>query len=67
MLAIYVTFFFEGAPGQPKTDGDAPSPAYVSDFLATRDGLTPTKAFTQIEDAKLRHCIVDLVKEIAGG
>jgi transcriptional regulator with XRE-family HTH domain len=66
ILQVPVTFFFEGAPGQSRAKGDAPSPAYVSDFLATSDGLALTKAFMQIKDAKLRRCIVDVVKEIAG-
>ena len=53
------------APGQ-QTDGlaEAPSPAYVSDFLATSDGLALTKAFMRIKDAKLRRRIVDLVEQI---
>ena len=46
--------------------GEAPSPAYVSDFLATSDGLALTKAFVRIADAKLRRRIVDLVEQIAG-
>jgi hypothetical protein len=45
---------------------EAPSPAYVSDFLATSDGLSLTKAFMRIKDAKLRRRIVDLVQQIAG-
>ncbi len=66
-LQVPVPFFFEGVPGhQPKGMSDAPSPAYVSDFLATTDGLALTKAFMRINDAKLRRRIVDLVKEIAG-
>ncbi len=64
-LQVPVTFFFEGAPGQSKLDGSAPSPAYVSEFLATTDGLALTKAFMQIKDAKLRRRIVNLVEEIA--
>ena len=66
ILQVPVPFFFEGAPGQSKLDGKAPSPAYVSDFLATSDGLALTKAFMQIKDAKLRRSIVNLVEEIAG-
>ncbi|MBI2714231.1 MAG: helix-turn-helix transcriptional regulator [Rhizobiales bacterium] len=66
ILKVPVTFFFEDVPGQPKLDGKAPSPAYVSDFLATSDGLALTKAFMQIKDAKLRRSIVNLVEEIAG-
>ena len=69
ILQVPVTFFFEGAPpvaGQRKGLGEAPSPAYVSDFLASTDGLALTRAFTQIKDAKARRGIVDLVKQIAG-
>jgi hypothetical protein len=35
----------------------SPSPAYVSDFLATSDGLSLTKAFMRIKSGKLRHRI----------
>jgi transcriptional regulator with XRE-family HTH domain len=69
ILQVPVPFFFEGAPhvpGQHKGTDEAPSPAYVSDFLATSDGLALTKAFMQIKDAKLRRRIVNLVEEIAG-
>jgi transcriptional regulator with XRE-family HTH domain len=72
ILQVPVAFFFEGAPvisGEyVPTSGmqEAPSPAYVSDFLATSDGLSLTKAFMRIKDAKLRRRIVDLVQQIAG-
>jgi transcriptional regulator with XRE-family HTH domain len=66
ILQVPVEFLFEDAPGQPKANGEAPSPSYVSEFLATSDGLALTKAFTRLKDAKLRRCIVRLVQEIAG-
>ena len=71
ILQVPVSFFFEGAPNLPhatRTEGlsEAPSPAYVSDFLATSDGLALTKAFMRISDSKLRRRIVDLVEQIAG-
>src|SRR5262245_208521 len=69
ILQVPVAFFFEGAPnipGQSDGMGEAPSPAYVSDFLATSDGLALTKAFMRIKDSKLRRRIVDLVEQIAG-
>jgi transcriptional regulator with XRE-family HTH domain len=69
ILQVPVAFFFEGAPSlgdSPSGMGEAPSPAYVSDFLATSDGLALTRAFTRIKDAKLRRRIVDLVQQIAG-
>ena len=69
ILQVPVTFFFEGAPqlpGQTKGNGNAQSPAYVSEFLATSDGLALTKAFMRIKEQRLRRRIVDLVEEIAG-
>ena len=70
ILQVPVSFFFDGAPNVPGQNpppgmSDAPSPAYVSDFLATSDGLTLTKAFMRIKSAKLRRRIVDLVEQIA--
>ena len=68
ILQVPVAFFFEGAPGDgsPADNfADAPSSAYVTDFLATSDGLALTKAFTRITDSKMRRSIVDLVEQIA--
>src|SRR6478736_10001969 len=48
ILQVPVSFFFEGAPhvGHHSSGmSEAPSPAYVSDFLATSDGLALTKSF----------------------
>jgi len=72
ILQVPVSFFFEGAPTSPGQAGgsggmsEAPSPAYVSDFLATSDGLSLTKSFMRIKNSKLRRRIVDLVEQIAG-
>ena len=67
ILQVAVAHFFEGTPGQLKAKGNAPSSAYVFDFIATTDGLTLAKAFTQIKNANVRRQIVKLVNEIAGG
>ncbi|HWK93831.1 helix-turn-helix domain-containing protein [Pseudolabrys sp. FHR47] len=71
ILQVPVSFFFEGAPHGPGGHvstgmSEAPSPAYVSDFLATSDGLSLTKSFMRIKSSKLRRRIVDLVEQIAG-
>ena len=69
ILQVPVAFFFEGAPhvhGQSDGMKEAPSPAYVADFLATSEGLALTKAFMRIKEPKVRRRIVDLVKQIAG-
>jgi transcriptional regulator with XRE-family HTH domain len=63
ILQVPVPFFFEGAPGA--SDDTAESPSYVSEFLATSDGLALAKAFMRIEDAKLRRLIVHLVGDCA--
>ena len=68
ILQVPVSFLFEGGPsGNSGGDGfsEGTSPAYVSDFLATSEGLALTRAFTRIMDAKLRRSIVDLVEHIA--
>src|SRR3954464_12148118 len=56
-LQVPVSFFFEGAPAGPSGPplgglSEAPSPAYVSDFLATSDGLSLTKSFMRIKNSK---------------
>jgi hypothetical protein len=45
---------------------DAPSPAYVYDFLATSEGLSLIKSFMRIKEPKLRRCIVKMVEQIVG-
>jgi transcriptional regulator with XRE-family HTH domain len=67
ILQVPVSFLFEGGPTSTATGGfgEAASPTYVSDFLATSEGLALTRAFTRIADAKLRRSIVDLVEQIA--
>jgi transcriptional regulator with XRE-family HTH domain len=63
VLQTPVGFFFEDleAPGSTR----APAPSYVSDFLASSEGLALTKAFMTIRDNKVRRCIVDLVEATA--
>jgi transcriptional regulator with XRE-family HTH domain len=70
VLKVPVSFLFEGGPGSARGaegfgEGPSPGPGYVSDFLATSEGLALTRAFTRIADARLRRSIVDLVEQIA--
>ena len=68
ILQVPVSFLFDGGPsGAVNAEGfsEGGSPAYVSDFLATAEGLALTRAFTRIVDAKMRRSIVDLVEQIA--
>jgi len=68
ILQVPVSFLFEGGPsgtGSAEGFGEGTSPAYVSDFLATSEGLALTRAFTRITDTRLRRSIVELVEQIA--
>ena len=66
ILQVPVPFFFEGGPAAPGLGPSetAVSASYVTDFLATSDGLSLVKAFMLIKDPKLRRAIVRLVEEI---
>jgi transcriptional regulator with XRE-family HTH domain len=66
-LQAPVSFFFED-PLKPTGEGvrQARSPDYVTEFLTTTDGLALARAFTTIEDRKVRRSIVKLFEEIAG-
>ena len=72
ILDAPVHFFFEGAPqigkgahgGGAQGLGENPSPAYVTDFLTTSDGLALVKAFVKIKDSALRRSIVRMVEAI---
>jgi transcriptional regulator with XRE-family HTH domain len=67
-LRVPISFFFDD-PMKPNGRGNgrpARSPDYVSDFLATTDGLALTKAFMLIKDTRLRRSIVKLVEDLVG-
>jgi transcriptional regulator with XRE-family HTH domain len=71
VLDVPMSFFFEGAPearvtGTHKTSTKGVvTPAYVTDFLSSREGQDIIKAFSQIKDRKLQRKIIDLAKELA--
>ncbi|GAU82167.1 helix-turn-helix transcriptional regulator [Bosea sp. 2KB_26] len=68
MLDVPVSFFFEGAPSGDMPSGgfsDAASTTYISDFLATSEGVQLTKAFVRIKNGQVRRRVIDLVEAIA--
>ncbi len=67
ILEAPVHFFFDGGPQSMKGGHElreSPSPAYVTDFLTTSDGLALVKAFVRIKDASLRRSIVRMVEAV---
>jgi len=72
ILQVPVEFFFEGAPAAV-TVGGAAAPAdagavshtFVSDFLATQDGITIARNYPLIASTKARRAIVDMIVALA--
>ena len=58
-LKVAPEYFFEGAPDQSKKGGKTSPPDYVSEFLATADGLALAKAFSRLKNAKLGEASLD--------
>jgi transcriptional regulator with XRE-family HTH domain len=65
LLQVPIEFFFEGAPTPQSGKSRDATPDYVSEFLATRDGLALTKAFVHIKRPAIRHRLVQLAQELA--
>jgi transcriptional regulator with XRE-family HTH domain len=71
VLDVPMSFFFEGAPeaqvtgNRKRSTKGAVTPAYVTDFLSSREGQDIIKAFSRIKDRKLQRKIIDLAKELA--
>ena len=67
LLQVPIEFFFEGAPAPQPMSGKSreATPDYVSEFLATREGLALTKAFVHIKRPALRHRLVQRAQELA--
>jgi len=54
ILDVSVPFFFDGAPGGHKLEEDAPSSAYVNEFVSSEDGLRLINAFMRIPRPAVR-------------
>lgn len=65
ILSVPRSFFFDGGPPISDRIKGAPYAPYVDDFLASRAGVSLVRAFTRINNAKLRRCIVAVVEQIA--
>ena len=63
VLGMPVGFFFERVPGgsAPRTKVDA----YLSEFLASADGLALARAFGKVSSPKVKRGVVHLVQAIA--
>jgi transcriptional regulator with XRE-family HTH domain len=70
IMSVPVSYFFEDAPTNGAEGGhnglsEAPSGAYVVDFIGSTEGLQLNRAFARISDPNVRRKIIDLVKTLA--
>jgi len=68
ILEVPISFFYDELPGAKPADGfaEARPPDYVVDFMSNAESLKLMRAFTRIEDARLRRKLVELARAIAG-
>ena len=68
ILSVPVQFFFEDLadgskpPASGFSEGD--STPYVMDFVSSSEGLQLNRAFTNIDDPKIRRRVLDLIKAL---
>jgi len=69
-LSVPTAFFYEGAP--TGADGVCPSgfeeesaSRYITDFIATAEGLHLNRSFARIRDPKVRRRLVELIAALA--
>jgi len=69
ILQVPVGFFFEAAltprRRSRKAEAPAPDPEYISEFLATAEGIWLARAFMRIKRPALQRRIIRFVEEIA--
>ena len=67
ILDVPVSFFFEGVAGAGDSTSASKSSQnmdYVTDFIATHEGLAMARAFGKIKDARLKRRLVALVEQL---
>jgi len=62
---VPISFFFDGAVDAGEFKAIDPRSLFVSDFLASSEGVALVKAYMKIKNAKLRRCIVQLVEHVS--
>jgi transcriptional regulator with XRE-family HTH domain len=69
ILRVPVPFFFEGTSGElhlpERPEGGPTIASDIVAFLSTSDGIALVKAYTRIEQPKVRRAIIAIVEQIA--
>jgi transcriptional regulator with XRE-family HTH domain len=72
VLGVPMAYFSEGAPGEEGTGlgggfAESKQADYTSELFSTPEGVALARAFSSIEDPKVRRRVVDLVTTLADG
>ncbi|ANL31896.1 XRE family transcriptional regulator protein (plasmid) [Rhizobium phaseoli] len=65
ILNVPVTYFFEEGPGYSSSPQGPGAFRELTQFLDSNEGLALNRAFMQIQDAKIRRKLIDLVRTLA--
>jgi transcriptional regulator with XRE-family HTH domain len=68
VLGVPVSFFFDGVPGNPEAASEnalVKTTDYVTDFITSSEGIAIARAFSKIEDNRVKRRLVDLIEVLA--
>jgi transcriptional regulator with XRE-family HTH domain len=63
LLDVHISYFFEGVPDSSQ-DRVPVAPSALSQFLNSKEGVSLAKAFSAIEDSRVRRRVLELVQSL---
>lgn len=63
LLDVHISYFFEGVPDASQ-DRAPVAPSALSQFLNSKEGISLAKAFSAIEDSRVRRRVLELVQSL---
>ncbi|KXG86987.1 helix-turn-helix domain-containing protein [Agrobacterium bohemicum] len=63
LLDVHISYFFEGVPDASQ-DRAPVAPSALSQFLNSKEGISLAKAFSAIEDTRVRRRVLELVQSL---
>ena len=63
LLDVPISYFFEGVPDASQ-DRAPVAPSALSQFLNSKEGISLAKAFSAIEDTRVRRRVLELVQSL---
>ncbi len=65
LLDVHISYFFEGGPDATE-DKALAVPSVLSQFMNSKEGVSLAKAFSAIEDSRVRRRVLELVQSLGG-